>query len=78
MQELINELKDIQNKVPDSDMWVYDQYIQMAEAKLEKEKEQIMNDYRNGHIDGYTFANNLGTEFGNEEQYYKQTYNQNK
>jgi hypothetical protein len=45
---------------------------------LEKEKEQIMEAYRYGHIDGFTSANHLGTEFENEEQYYNQTYNQNK
>ena len=68
MQELINELKDIQNKVPDSDMWVYDQYIQMAESKLEKEKEQICNAYTDGLEGPYIGA----------EEYYNQTYNQNK
>jgi len=47
------------------------------EAEL-KEKEQIMNDYRHGHIDGFTSANHLGTEFENEDDYYNQTYNQNK
>jgi hypothetical protein len=45
---------------------------------LEKEKEQIMEAYRYGHIDGFTSANHLGTEFENEEEYYHQTYNQNK
>jgi len=65
MQELINELKDIQNKVPDSDMWVYDQYIQMAESKLEKEKEQICNAYTDGLEGPYIGA----------EEYYNQTYN---
>jgi hypothetical protein len=50
----------------------------MRKEALEKEKEQIMEAYRYGHIDGFTSANHLGTEFENEEQYYNQTYNQNK
>jgi hypothetical protein len=50
----------------------------LRKEALEKEKEQIMEAYRYGHIDGFTSANHLGTEFENEEDYYNQTYNQNK
>jgi len=66
--------------------WLMDQYKKddgkfmpgVYEQAKEMEKEQIMNDYRHGHIDGFTSANHLGTEFENEEDYYNQTYNQNK
>ena len=68
MQELIDEIKEA---VPYFKMDIYQPNFNKA---LEKEKEQIMNDYRHGHIDGFTNANNLGTEFENEEDYYNQTY----
>lgn len=49
--------------------------IECATNSLKKEKEQIIESYRYGHIDGFTSANHLGTEYKNEEEYYNQTYN---
>jgi len=43
---------------------------------LEKEKEQIMNDYKEGVNRGILYCN--GKVFISKEEYYKQTYNQNK
>ena len=68
MQELISELK----RVDDYPMMPF--VIRIATDLLEKEKEQIIESYRYGHIDGFTSANHLGTEYKNEEEYYNQTY----
>jgi hypothetical protein len=43
---------------------------------LEKEKEQIMNSYREGVNAGILYCN--GEVFISKEEYYNQTYNQNK
>ena len=48
--------------------------IDFANEELEKEKEQIMNDYENGWHNGFGDE----PEILNTEEYYNQTYNQNK
>ena len=67
LQELISELKSIES---------YDSIVQgiikRAESKLEKEKEQIKKAYKDGRI----CIKPLDVMV--EEQYYNQTYNQNK
>ena len=84
MKTAMQELRDILENckmvdINDEQKSIFSSIIyQIDIIFLEKEKEQIMNDYRHGHIDGFTSANHLGTEFENEEDYYKQTYNQNK
>ncbi len=83
MQELIDKIQysiDVQSGVSLTETQVntLKSVMLIAETLLEKEKEQIIEGYRYGHIDGFTSANHLGTEFKNEEQYYNQTYNQNK
>jgi len=83
MQELIDKIQysiDVQSGVSLTETQVntLKAVMLVAENLLEKEKEQIMEAYRYGHIDGFTSANHLGTEFENEEDYYNQTYNQNK
>ena len=45
------------------------------ENSLEKEKEQIMNDYKEGVNKGILYCN--GEVFISKEEYYNQTYNQN-
>jgi hypothetical protein len=65
MQELIDELKLIE-AYPMSPL-----VLRMAEDLLEKEKEQIIDAYY-GNIDGVYGYREAG------EQYYNQTYNQNK
>jgi hypothetical protein len=45
--------------------------IECATTSLEKEKEQIMDSYLQGSFDD-------GPNITNSEQYYNQTYNQNK
>jgi hypothetical protein len=65
MQELISELK----RVEDYPMMPF--VIRMATDLLEKEKEQIQNAYNDGYFgDAYKHKD--------WEQYYNQTYNQNK
>jgi len=65
MQELIDELKLIET-YPMSPL-----VLRMAEDLLEKEKEQIMDSYLQGSFDD-------GPNITNSEQYYNQTFNQNK
>ena len=63
MQELITELKYVEE-------WpMMSGIIKRAEELLEKEKEQI----KLAWLDGKYFGNK-----SNEEEYYNQTYNQNK
>jgi len=68
MQELISELK----RVEDYPMMPF--VIRIATDLLEKEKEQIINAYRDGRCTDCPFM------YSNEdaEKYYNQTYNQNK
>ena len=49
----------------------------IKEDYLEKEKEQIINDYGKGKVDLFMFYKDLGPD-KTTEQYYNQTYNQNK
>ena len=65
MQELISELK----RVEDYPMMPF--VIRIANDLLEKEKEQIIDSYLQGSFDD-------GPNITNSEQYYNQTYNQNK
>ena len=83
MQELIDKIQysiDIQSEVSLTETQVntLKAVMLISENLLEKEKEQIIEAYRYGHIDGFTSANHLGTEFENEEEYYNQILNQNK
>jgi hypothetical protein len=66
LQQLISELKSIESY--DS---IVHGIIKRAESKLEKEKEQIIDAYY-GNIDGVYGYREEG------EEYYNQTYNQNK
>ena len=70
MQELITELK----RIEDYPMMSF--VIRTANDLLEKEKEQIMNDYKEGVNKGILYCN--GEVFISKEEYYNQTYNQNK
>jgi len=65
MQELIDELKLIE-AYPMSPL-----VLRIATELLEKEKEQIMDSYLQGSFDD-------GPNITNSEQYYNQSYNQNK
>jgi hypothetical protein len=65
MQELIDELKLIE-AYPMSPL-----VLRMATDLLDKEKEQIMDSYLQGSFDD-------GPNITNSEQYYNQTFNQNK
>ena len=67
MQELI-EFIESTNNTPHVNLTIMDK----AKKLLEKEKEQIMNDFENGWLDCF---NDKGTD---KEEYYNQTYNQNK
>ena len=52
------------------------QLLNKFESLLEKEKEQIIDAYENGV--GHENERNLSGEFTCAEQYYNQTFNQNK
>lgn len=73
MQELINELNLTQ--IVDRDKLIMVKYI--IEQCLEKEKEQIINAYTKAYLIG---EDDISLEDANKasEQYYNQTYNQNK
>jgi len=71
MQELIEELESIK------DYKYKELTIRLVKEKLKKEKEQIMNAIdkaRNTFGDEFDFS----YEFTDGEDYYNQTYNQNK
>jgi hypothetical protein len=66
LQELISELKSIESYDP-----IVQGIIKRAESKLEKEKEQILRAFDLGMHECLAYDTN-------SEQYYNQTYNQNK
>ena len=70
MQELIDELKLIE-AYPMSPL-----VLKMATDALEKEKEQIIDAYKNGY--GVSFIDGDNRNFSRPQEYYNQTYNQNK
>lgn len=71
MQELIDELKLIE-VYPMSPL-----VLRMATDLLEKEKEQIENTFADGFVEGVE-TQKSGKQLLFPEQYYNQTYNQNK
>ena len=71
LQELISELK----RVEDYPMMSF--VIKTANDLLEKEKEQIMKANMDGYKEGCTF-HSFGHRPLTTEEYYRQTYNQNK
>ena len=70
MQELIEYAHDL-----DFGGWE-DVFIQKATELLEKENVQIINDYMEGVNAHISYCN--GKVFISKEEYYNQTYNQNK
>jgi hypothetical protein len=70
MQELIEYLESRYFKYEISSI------LLKSKELLEKEKEQIMDDYREGVNAGILYCN--GEVFISKEDYYNQTYNQNK
>jgi hypothetical protein len=80
MKTPIQEVIDFVNDINDNDRSGFDYYYQSIMNKLnellEKEKEQIIDAYENGV--GDENERNLSGNFTNAEQYYNQTYNQNK
>jgi hypothetical protein len=74
LQELISELKNIESYDP-----IVQGIIKRAESKLEKEKEQIINDYDRGYkACDLDEALEINKTMFSGERYYEQTYNQNK
>jgi hypothetical protein len=75
MQELVEQLEFIKlNKTKNlHEVMFFDGVLAIIDAGkyLEKEKEQIMDSYLQGSFDD-------GPNITNSEQYYNQTYNQNK
>jgi hypothetical protein len=71
MQELISTFHLYQNSgCTQEEQELLSFYIKCAENLLEKEKEQIINAYEDGHY--------IKDEFYNPKEYYNQTYNQKK
>jgi hypothetical protein len=70
MQEMIYDLRLLQEK-DDVKLVNIESIISYASDKLKKEKEQLIDAYYD-HIDGIYSYREAG------EQYYNQTYNQNK
>ncbi len=68
MQELLDELKEYQLEFN-----IPIEVIDMCESQLNVEKEQIMNDYKEGVNKGILYCN--GEIFISKEEYYNQTYN---
>jgi hypothetical protein len=71
MQQFLEWLENSSNVKDDILNWEL-----VKENALEKEKEQIMNDYKEGVNKGILYCN--GEVFISKEEYYNQTYNQNK
>ena len=71
MQELIDELERVRL------MTNMNFVIRIATDLLEKEKEQIMKANMDGYKEGCTF-HSFGHRPLTTEEYYRQTYNQNK
>lgn len=71
MQELIDIIYERPTEISQFNAT---QLLKLIEPLLEKEKEQIMNDYENGWHNGFGDE----PEILNTEKYYNQTYNQNK
>ena len=67
MQELIELIEN-----GETELYLIENHKQIW---LEKEKEQIMNAYREGVNAGILYCN--GEVFISKEEYYNQTYNQN-
>ena len=71
MQELISTFHLYQNSASSyEEQELLSFYIKCAEDLLEKEKEQIMRDYKEGHF-------HLELDAYSPEKYYNQNYNQN-
>ena len=74
MQELIKELKDLQESL---DPYGLHDAIEFAESMLEKEKEQIIDAVKYGYKKDY-YTPNFREQQELFEQYYEQTYGGNK
>jgi hypothetical protein len=79
MQELIDDLRELKKhskeRNQDTSFDIGMTFaIARAELRLEKEKEQIINDYRNGKVNGYDIINEGASFNVTAEEYYNQTY----
>jgi hypothetical protein len=70
MQELIDELESI-NSYPMMPL-----ILRLMKDRLEREKEQILNDYMEGVNAGVLYSN--GKVFISKEEYYNRTYTQDR
>jgi hypothetical protein len=70
MQELIDELESI-NSYPMMPL-----ILRLMKDRLEREKEQILNDYMEGVDAGVLYSN--GKVFISKEEYYNRTYTQDR
>ena len=81
MKTAIQEAIDFINELNDKDTSEFNYYhsaiIEKLNELLEKEKEQIIGDYFNGKKSGVEIWKN-GLPDITAEEYYNQTYNQNK
>ena len=79
MQNLIAHFDRIYDtKCSEQEKPILASVLNFANDSLEKEKKQIINDYRNGKVNGYDAINEGASYNVTAEEYYNQTYNQNK
>ena len=79
MQELMDKVQSINEryKLKEDANWLMNEIIDLIENSFEKEKEQFDDMFEEGFESAYQhFVNGKG--FVKFEEYYNQTYNQNK
>jgi hypothetical protein len=72
MQELIEWGDEMLLKYPQKNLG-FGEVIDKSEELLEKEKEQIIDAYKNGY--GVSFIDGDNRNFSRPQEYYNQTYN---
>jgi len=75
-------MKELEDKLKDNLKWIvmnadYELMDKLFKEALEKEKEQIMKANMDGYKEGCTY-HSFGHQPKTTEEYYNQTYNQNK
>lgn len=85
MQEVILKMQEAKDNFPNigfDEEFIrgFNKAFQMAifiveEVGIDKEKQQIIDAYANGHNDGCRYMNNQKQEFEHAEQYYNETFN---
>jgi hypothetical protein len=79
MQELIDKVQSINERydLKGDSVWLMNEIIDHIEISLEEEKQQLDDMFEEGFESAYQHFVN-GKDFVQFEEYYNQTYNQNK